>query len=88
MDIKEINDRWNKIKTTGFQEYEWQEFQKEMYYQDMYLMDYIYKKINLEKRDWGVVIDEAWNQYIKAITRMNKDMLKKEIGKAAMIQTT
>ena len=42
-----------------------------------WIVEYIQEN-NLEKREWGKIINEAWNQYIKEITKRNKDILKKE----------
>ena len=47
-----------------------------MYDQGMYwLIEYI-QESNLEKKEWKIIVEEAWNKYIRALTILNKPTLK------------
>ena len=44
----------------------------------MYWITESIQENNLEKKEWGVVIDEAWHQYIREMTKINYEKLKEE----------
>ena len=48
----------------------------------MYWIVEFIQENNLEKKEWSVTIDEAWNQYVREMTKINYRKLKEEKLKA------